>query len=99
MLKNDTLKNGTPRISLYGSAPPGVPHIVEQFKTVSHAVSTQSNQKIFNMLAASPTIENKGIQLCCFAGEFLEKKFPYHQLLNVTRPPCIMCAQYIGGIP
>ena len=24
MLKNDTLKNGTSRIGLYGSAPPGI---------------------------------------------------------------------------
>ena len=27
MLKNDTLKNGTSRIGLYGSAPPGVLHV------------------------------------------------------------------------
>ena len=31
MLKNDTLKNGTSRIGLYGSAPPGMTTSPTQF--------------------------------------------------------------------
>ena len=41
MLKNDTLKNGTSRIGLYGSAPPPSPEVHNQFASEKRSGEVQ----------------------------------------------------------
>ena len=53
MLKNDTLKNGTSRIGLYGSVPPGDTGIIRELKQTDAAAKRRRSHSNLHSIQES----------------------------------------------
>ena len=71
MLKNDTLKNGTSRIGLYGSAPPGGDNAVctrmNTYLTERESLELLSNSKF---IQEKPKYYERRVKISVLSGTF-----------------------------